>query len=74
MAGFEVSPEAAMTRKLTFRTRILSVVPDLIATVLPPFDRRPFAKTRILEWITNDAARACRIDGDARTVTICRPH
>ena len=74
-----LSPDAAWVanQKLQLltpaqRRRFLPLVPDFIAEVLSPSDRRPATEAKMLEWIVNGVALAWLIDGDTRTVTIYR--
>ena len=80
-SGAILSPDAAWVanqklQQLTpaQRRRFLAIVPDFIVEVLSPSDRRPAPELKLLEWIASGVSLAWLIDGDARTVTIYRPH
>lgn len=56
----------------SFNSSVALVLPSV--AILSPSDRRPSAETKMLEWTASGVVLAWLIDGDARTVTIYRPH
>jgi Uma2 family endonuclease len=77
--GAALSPDAAWVAREKLselsreqRRKFLRVVPDFVAEVMSPSDRLPAAKEKMAEWMENGVSLGWLIDGDSKTVCICR--